>query len=323
VNPMQSQVEYSVVIPVYNSTESLRVLLAQLTRVFTEEVHASYEIIMVDDASPNPDTWPTLRALAEQCDGLVIVQLTRNFGKTGAVLCGFAQARGAYVFTMDDDLQHQPSDVPRFIALKDHDVVVGLYARQHHSGLKRLTSHIKAWCDQLLLGKPRHVTLGPYRLHKASVVQQMLAIHTPYPFMPALLLYVTRDLVTVPIQQHARPHGHSDYTTRKRLRTFSHLLINNSSVLLRLTAALGVGIVLVSLLASLCGFIAHLRAGIPVPGWTSLLVVLLITNGLILFAIGVAGEYLFRITQGIEQRPPYLVRHVITNRRPADAGEQP
>lgn len=224
------------------------------------------------------------------------------------------------MFTMDDDLQHQPSDLPKFIKMKEHDVIVGIYAQRHHSWFKRLTSRIKAWFDHILLGKPKNLTLGPYRMHKAIVVKRILSIHTPYPFMPALMFYVTRDIATVPIQHSPRQYGHSDYTTLRRMRTFSNLLINNSSFLLRVTSAIGIGVAVISFLISIYFFIKNLPYGIPMPGWTSLMVVILVTNGLILFAIGVVGEYLLRIAQGIEQRPPYIVRHVITKRQQPHEG---
>lgn len=315
MNAVRDRIEYSVVIPVYNSSDSLPELVAQLTQVFEEEVRATYEIIMIDDASPSPDTWPALERLAKQYPSLVIVQLMRNFGKTGAVLCGFEAARGDYVFTMDDDLQHHPSDIPKFIEKKSHDVVMGVYAQRHHPWFKRLTSRIKAWFDHILIGKPKHLTINPFRLYRADITRSMLAIQTPYPFIPALMFYVTHDIVTVTIQHSDRKYGQSNYTTLKRLQTFSNLLINNSSLLLRTTALLGIIVAALSFGITIYFFVKNLIHNIPVPGWTSLFVAMLGTNGLILFAIGVMGEYLVRIAIGIEKRPPYIARRTYSEHR--------
>jgi len=305
-----NRVTYSVVIPVYNSTKSLIELVERLDNVFKNVVQETYEVILVDDGSSNPETWPTMKALAKRYVGVTAVQLMRNFGKTGAVVCGFEQTQGDYVFTLDDDLQHFPEDIPKFIAKKEHDVVMGSFAHKQHSWIKRLTSGIKGWFDYRLLGKPSHIQMSPFKLYKSVVVKSMLSIKTPYPFISALLFHTTRDVVTINVEHGNRKFGHSDYSFIRQLRTFSNLLINNSAFLLRVVAVLGMGVSLISFLLGIYYVIRTLVLSRPVPGWTSLMVVTLISNGLILFSVGVVGEYLVRIIRGIENRPAYVIRSI-------------
>lgn len=301
-------VGYSVVVPVYNSTKSVVELVDRLDAVFRQRVHETYEIILVDDGSPDPETWPTLERLAATHAPVRALQLTRNFGKAGAVLCGFSEARGRYVVTLDDDLQQLPEDLPLLIAERAHDVVIGNPATRQGSLGTRLGSRVKSWFDHRLLGKPNEVRIGPYKLFKAEIVKSMIEVRTPYPFIPALIYYVTRDVVNVPVQHAGRSRGRSGFTLAKRIRQFMALLINNSSFLLQIVAILGVLMSLVSM--GLGGFVIakKLLHGVNVAGWTSLAVIVLMSSGLILFSLGVIGEYLIRIINGIEAHRPYVVR---------------
>ena len=301
---------YSVVIPVYNTTESLKELVERLVDVFTRVVEETYEIILIDDASPNPDTWQVMEQLAEKFHNVNIIQLRRNFGKAGAVLCGFEHACGASVLTMDDDLQHLPEDIPKFIRHRDHDVVMGAYIRRNHPFMKRITSRIKGWFDWKVAGKPRHLTSNPFRLYKSDIAKSMLEMKTPYPFIAAMMYYTTSDIVTVDIDHGKRSGTPSSFNMWRRLKSFSNLLFNHSSFLLQVASVAGVSISILSFLLGIYYVVKNFVIGRPVPGWTSLIVVTLFTNGLLLFAVGVIGEYLIRIIKGIEHRPPYIVRKI-------------
>lgn len=299
---------YSVVIPVYNSTITLTEMVERLQAVF-HTIGEAHEVVFVDDASPNPDTWPWLKQLAETHAEVKALQLTRNFGKAGAVLCGMSHAQGQWIITMDDDLQHAPEDIPHLLQKRGHDVVVGGFAnKKHHSLCQRVTSRIKGYFDGKILGKPAGLRLTSFHLYRAQVVRHMLAIQAPKPFIPALMFHATRDVVQVNVTHHPRGHGTSAFTFSRRLRQFANLIFGNSSFVLRCVAMLGVGIAALSLLYGAWLVISYFSHSASVPGWTSLMVVTLTLGGMIMFSIGVIGEYLIRILEGAEKRPAYLVR---------------
>ena len=299
---------YSVVVPVYNTSETLVALASRFDQVFREVVRDSYELILVDDCSPKEESWQTITTLAEQSPAVRGVRLMRNFGKAGAVLCGFSEARGQYVVTIDDDLQQAPEDLPALLAEKQHDVVMGAFRSRQDALFARFSSRIKGWFDQRILGKPKHIRVSPYKLFKAEVVKAMLDIRTPYPFIPALMYYLTKDVVNVEVSHHPREHGRSGFTFSRKVRQFLALLINNSSFLLQAVAALGILMAVPSLLLGGVIVVRKLFYDINVSGWASLMVVLLVTGGMMLFSLGVIGEYLIRIINGVEQRPPFVVR---------------
>ena len=299
---------YSVVIPVYNSTSSLRPLVERLVQVFAEQVRAEAEIILVDDGSANPGTWAAIQELSTAFSQVKGVQLMRNFGKPGAVFCGLQEATGHYVITLDDDLQHAPEDIPLLIAMQHHDVVIARFMKLHAGPLKRFSSLLKDKVQYWAIGKPRELQITPFKLFKAEVVRSMRQLQTPHPSIAAQLFFVTRDVVNVEVPHYPRQHGRSGFSLLKMVHTMLNLLLNNSSFLLRVVATVGILISLVSFGLGLYYIILKLSGQIKVSGWTTLVVISLFTSGLVLFTLGIIGEYLVRIINGIEHRPAFIVR---------------
>ncbi|HEX4966689.1 MAG TPA: glycosyltransferase family 2 protein [Thermoanaerobaculia bacterium] len=297
----------SIVVPVYNSTV-LAELAARIDAVFAGLAGTDYELIFVDDASPDPRVWPTLQTLTRRFPRVRALQLTRNFGQQPATLCGLAEARGEVVLTLDDDLQHAPEDVPKFLALAEWDVVIGQLDRRRHPLGRRLASRAKGFFDHLVLGKPKGIQMSAFRMLSRTVVDGVLSIRTPHPFLPALIFHVSKNVTGVPVSHAPRREGRSGYTLLKLAHVFSNLLINNSSLVLRVVGNLGILFAGISFL--MAGFVIYrkLAHGVSVRGWTSLLATQLLIGGLLLFSVGVVGEYLVRIIESSESKPTYFVR---------------
>lgn len=296
----------SIVIPVYNSAV-LDELAARIDAVFAGRAER-HEIVFVDDLSPDPLVWQTLERLSARHASVRAIQLTRNFGQHAATLCGLGEARGECVITMDDDLEHSPEDIPAFLALCGRDAVVAQFRGKQHGLLTRASSRFKGQFDWLILGKPRHIQLSSYRMLSRVVVDGMLAIRTAHPFIPALMLHVTRDVTGLPLDHGRRPRGRSNYTFARRFRLFTDLVIHNSSLVLRLVGQIGLLLSAASFL--MAGYIVYMKLAhrIGIMGWASLLTAQLLIGGLLLFGLGVVGEYLVRIIESSEAKPTYVVR---------------
>lgn len=296
----------SVVVPVYDSP-AIEELTSRIEGVLSAR-GGDYEIILVDDASRDPAMWPALRKLAETRANVRAVQLSRNFGQQAATLCGLRESRGDVVVTLDDDLQHDPADIPLLLAHAGRDIVIGQFATREHSLPRRIGSRVKRMFDRLILGAPRDVQFTSFRLLSRTVVDGMLSIRTPHPFLPALMLHVSRDLVGVPVTHGKRSAGRSGYTLRKLVRHFSNLLISNSSLLLRAVAYAGASLAVVSFILAAWAIERRLVNHVHAQGWTSLFAALLLIGGLLLFSVGLIGEYLIRIVETTEAKPTYIVR---------------
>ena len=300
---------YSIVVPVYNTSRSLIELTQRLKAVFTETIKENFEIIYVDDASPNFETWETLRKVASEETNVTVIRLMQNYGQQSATLCGIENAKGDFVITMDDDLQHKPEDIPLLIKEQNHDIVIARFRNKKHSFFKRFTSDIKGWFDEKLIKKPSHIKLSSFRLINKRVAEGILQINTVNPFIPALLFNISRDIVNVETSHQERKEGNTGYNPIKMVKVFSNLIINNSSLLLKISGLTGI----ITSLASFCfgGVIIFQKIVFnnPIIGWTSLMTTLLFLGGAILFSIGVIGEYLIRIIRNIEKRPAYFIRY--------------
>jgi hypothetical protein len=136
----------------------------------------------------------------------------------------------------------------------------------------------------------------------------VVAVRTPYPFLPALLFHATSDVVGVGVEHAPRAAGRSGYGPRKLMRMFSNLLLNNSSLLLQTVGALGFACAFVSVTLAAVVIVRKLLFQVAVTGWSSLMATLLLIGGVLLLGLGVIGEYLVRIVETSEGRPSYLVR---------------
>jgi dolichol-phosphate mannosyltransferase/undecaprenyl-phosphate 4-deoxy-4-formamido-L-arabinose transferase len=297
----------SIVIPVYNSTKSLNLLFERIDQVFSK-LDYEYEIIFVEDKSPNPESWQILLDLSNQHPEIKCLQLTRNFGQQAATLCGIDHASGEFIITMDDDLQHRPEDIPELLNQKNHDIVIGEFKKKYHNLFKIITSRIKGYFDYLIIGKPRHIQLTSFRLFNKTIAEGIMQIKTAYPFIPALLFYVSKDVIGVEVKHEKRFEGKTNYGFRKMVKVFSNLIINNSSFLLRMLGYVGLTTSVISFLYAILIIIRKLFYGIDIIGWASNMVAILFLGGLILFTLGIIGDYLIRIIVGVEQRPTFIVR---------------
>ena len=307
---------YSVLVPVYESDSSVVELVERLSAVFEKQLRTSYEVILVDDGSQSPSTWPTCERLAREFSGVIAIRLMRNYGKAHAILCGLKHVSGRYVITIDDDLQQRPEDIPALVQHQEHDVIVANFVTRRHRRLTILSSWTKGLFDRVILGLP--CRMSPLKLFKAEVAEAMLKVRTSYPFIPALMAHGTSDFFPVDVQHEKSRHGKSRFTLRRRIKQLSNLLINNSTLLLRTFAFIG-GLVALSGFAYAASIIFRRLLGAPPqPGWTSLVVINLVFGGLILIALGIVGEYLIRILEGISNKPPYRVRQIATSKGRSD-----
>jgi len=308
-------VNVSIVIPVYRSTV-LEELATRIHAVLSGLPETDYEVIFVDDASPDPQVWAVLEEISRRSGRVRAIQLTRNFGQQPATLCGLAEARGDFVITMDDDLQHAPEDIPKLLSLTAWDIVIGQLDRKHHNLFRRLTSRVKGYFDRIILGKPKGIQMSAFRMLSRTVVDGVLSIRTPHPFLPALMFHVSQNVTGVRISHSSRREGRSGYTFWKLIRLFSNLLINNSSLVLRLVGNLGVLFAGISFLMAGVVVYRKLAHGVSVRGWASLLATELLLGGLLLFSVGIIGEYLIRIIESSEGKPTYFIRRRTEGRRP-------
>ena len=301
---MYTEPKYSIVIPVFNSSTSLIELSEQLLLFFKK---IPFEIIFIDDGSTNPLTWHTIESLSNIHPYISGTRFRKNFGKPSALLCGFQEAQGKYIITMDDDLQHHPEELSKLISQQEHDVVIGLFPKKKHSLLKRILSKIKNRIEVWAYQKPKSITVSPFKLIRKEVISDILKIKSNKPFIASLLFAVTHDVVNVSVLHKKRKYDSSGFTFIKMSQTLTNLLFNNSSILLQLVAVLGVFLSTICLGITVYLLFEKILRGNTINESTVLMLTTSIIGGVLLFATGVIGEYLIRIISGVEKRPAYFV----------------
>lgn len=305
----------SIVVPVYNSAEMLPLLHRRLTAVLSG-LHRNYELVFVDDGSQD-GSWAVLKQL-QQADPahVVVVQLMRNYGQHNALMCGFRQARGAYIVTMDDDLQHPPEELPKLLtAIEDGDLdlVYGAYdCKQHNTG-KNLASNIVNLFYRFVFKTT--VKLTAFRILRRELLETVLAYSLNFTFIDGLLAWNTRRIGEVVVNHQPRAAGRSGYRFGKLLTLALNLFTNFSLLPLQAVSVCGVGAAMVGFTLGLYYFYLYLASGITVPGYASTIVSILVLGGLQLLGLGIMGEYVGRLHLNVNRKPQYSVRHLVSAER--------
>ena len=207
-----NNINFSIIIPLFNEEASIVPLYVRLTQVLTG-LDQPYEIIFVDDGSK--DTTPqVLDQIYESDSRIKIVSLRRNFGQTAALKAGFDVARGEIVISMDGDLQHDPEEIPVFIAkLADgYDIVSGWRTQRRDRWLtRRLPSRTANWMMAKLSGVPLHDFGTTFKAYRREIIQNVQLYGDLHRFIPALAAWSGARITEIPIKNPARRTGKSNY----------------------------------------------------------------------------------------------------------------
>lgn len=308
--------KYSIVVPVYNSEKSLKELHDRLSKVFSEEVKEDFELILVDDFSKD-SSFEVIKQLYNEDNRVVAVQLSKNCGQHAALLCGFSLAQGDFVITMDDDLQHLPEEIPKLIAeineREELDVVIGKYEGKKHSKIRNLGTAVSGYISYKVYGKPKNLELTSFRIMKKSVVDDLLSLNIERPRIGNMLLQVNGRIGNVSVKHDARKYGKSGYTFVRLTKDLISNLVTNSNFPLVVVRNIGIGSSFLSVILAIFYVLKYFIKGISVSGWTSTILIILFFSGLILFAIGIIGDYLIRILNESKKMPNYFIRQIIKN----------
>ena len=305
-------IDISVVIPVYNSAAMLPALHSRLHAVLVS-TGKSFEVVYVDDGS-NDGSWEVLAGLhANDRNHVVAIQLMRNFGQHNALMCGFRRARGAYIVTMDDDLQHPPEELPKMLAAiegTDLDLVYGQYEQKQHGAAKNLASRVVNRFYRIVFQSP--VTVTSFRILRRELLETIHSYSLNFTFIDGLLAWNTRRIGEVRVAHHLRAAGRSGYRLGKLLTLALNLFTNFSLLPLQLVSFCGMTAAVTGLVLGVYYLVQHLAGSITVPGYASTIVSILVLGGLQLLGLGIIGEYVGRLHLNVNRKPQYSVRHIMS-----------
>lgn len=300
----------SVVIPCYNSAESLPPLLERLLPVL--DAHADRaEVILVNDDSRD-DTWAVIMRLAAAYPNVRGINLMRNYGQHNALLCGIRAAQGAIIVTMDDDLQHPPEEIPLLLRklAEGFDVVYGKPQHEQHGVWRDLASQITKLALQSSMGASIARSVSAFRAFRTPLRDAYAGYESPFVNIDVLLTWATKRFAAVPVRHEPRTIGVSNYTLRKLITHALNMVTGFSTLPLQLASYVGFGTMLFGIVILIYVLGRYVIEGGSVPGFPFLASMIAIFSGVQLFVVGIFGEYLARMYQRMMDRPVYTVREV-------------
>ncbi|HSB64296.1 MAG TPA: glycosyltransferase family 2 protein [Thermoanaerobaculia bacterium] len=299
--------EISVALPVFNEADNLDELNERLTRVL-DATGRSWEIVYVDDGSSD-SSFEKMAAFARKDPRLRALRFSRNFGHQMALTAGVDAARGRIVAVMDADLQDPPELLSEMLKKVDEGYEV-VYAqrtkREGESAFKLWTAHVFYRLLERWTNVEIPVDVGDFRLMGPRAVAAFRRLRERHRFIRGMTAWVGFRQVGVPYVRPARARGETKFPLRKMLRFAIDGLTSFSHVPLQLATWLGFLVSAFAFLYILVVLVLWILK-INVPGWTTLMVFVLLLGGVQLTVIGVLGEYLGRIYDEVKGRPLYLV----------------
>ena len=303
----------SVVIPVYNSQDSLPAIINELFDTLPEIV-SDFEIILVNDGS-HDRSWQVIEELCQEFDNIRAFDLIRNFGQHNALLCGIRQARYEVIITMDDDLQHPPTEMIKLLDLLNtgFDIVYGTPEHETHGFWRNVSSKIVKWSLKVSTQIPYAKKISAFRAFKTNLRDSFKSYSNPYVAIDVLLSWGSQKTGFVDVNHNQRRIGQSQYTFYKLIRHAINMVLGFSVVPLRIASILGFIFTIFGFIILAYVLLRYLIEGESVPGFPFLASTVAIFSGFQMFVLGIMGEYLARLFTNIITKPPYMISRKINH----------
>ena len=299
----------SIVIPVYNSEDTIGTLVSLLIA----ELQYLYEleVVLVNDGSKDNSVKVCVDLFHRYPYLVRFYSLAKNVGEHNAVMAGLNHTSGDYTVIMDDDFQNPISEVVKLIEAAvtgDKDVIYTYYEIKRHSFWRNAGSWFNDKVANVMLGKPKDLYLSSFKILNSFLVGEIIKYDLPFPYIDGLILRVTDRIGKIKVQHQERPQGESGYTMRKLISLWLNMFTNFSILPLRV-------VVIIGFMFALSGYFLgigtvyekYVNPHLPI-GWAMTIILLCIFAGVQLIAIGVIGEYVGRIFLSQNRKPQFTVR---------------
>jgi glycosyltransferase involved in cell wall biosynthesis len=275
-------------------------------------------VLCIDDGSRD-DSVARLKRKNQADPRIKLLVFSRNFGKEAALSAGLANAAGDAVIPIDADLQHPPEIIPEMVAKwrEGYDVVYAVRRERTGQGLmSRLQAHAFYWVFDKLSEVPLPREVGDFRLLDRKVVDAINAMPERTRFMKGIFAWVGFRQIGLPYDQEERQHGESSFGAMRLLRFAFDGLIAFSDMPLRMWTVIGAVVSGFAFFYIVVRLIRTLLYGIDVPGYESIIVIMLFLGGVQLITLGIIGHYLGRVFNEVKGRPLYIVRERLGVKKP-------
>jgi undecaprenyl-phosphate 4-deoxy-4-formamido-L-arabinose transferase len=303
----------SFVIPCYASEGSVALVMDEIRAVVGQREGYDYEIVAVNDCSPD-NVMEVLRQQAEADPKVKVVNLARNGGRHCALMAGFHVTCGDYVVCIDDDLQCPTDQVWNLLApleRGDYDAAIARYRHKQQSALKNLGSQFHDRVSNWLLEKDKDLKFSNFSAMRRFVRDEVIRYKNPYPYISGLMLRATSRVCNVDMEERSRTIGEGHYTLKKSFALWTNSFTAFSVKPLRLSLFVGCVCAVLGLIDAIYTVVHKLvNPAIPA-GYSSTMAAILFIGGMILFMLGLIGEYVGRIYISLNNSPQFVVRETL------------
>lgn len=299
----------SFVIPCYRSENTIRIVIDEIVSVVKELGNCDYEIILVEDHSPD-DVWSVIEMLANENPKIKGYSFAKNFGQHAALLAGYARCTGDYIVSLDDDGQVPIEMLPKLLDKLEegYDVVYAYYEELKRGGLRKFGTWMSQKLSEIILDSPKGIKGSSFYIARTFVVEEMIKYKNPYPYLGGLVLRTTHNIACIPVKHRERLEGKSGYSLKKLFSLWFNGYTAFSARPLETGAYIGAIIAAIGFVYAIIIIIRKLIGGIVLEGWSSIISIILIIGGLILIMLGLIGEYIGRIYICINDAPQYVIK---------------
>ena len=297
----------SIVSPVYRAEKILPILVSEINLVM-ERIGEDYEIILVDDRSPD-NSWEVMKVLSSQNPKIKSIRLSRNFGQHSAIFAGLTKTKGDWVVVMDCDMQDQPKEIAKLYkkALEGYDIVLGQRENRKDKFLKKLSSKLFYKVFNYLSGGHFNNEIGNFGIYRKKAIDSILNINDYIKFFPLFINWVGFKSVSIPIEHGEREEGKSSYSISRLLKLAFNVIISFSDKPLRLFINFGLGISILSFVLGIYYLYLSITHKITQPGFSSLILSIWFLSGIIISCIGIVGVYLGKTFDQAKNRPTFII----------------
>lgn len=306
----------SLVIPCYNEEGNVEKFFDEVSRAFDGKVN-DYEFVFVNDGSTD-GTYQKLKNLYSANDNIQVLTFSRNFGKEAAIYAGLTKARGDMVCLIDADLQQRPEVVLEMLSvINSDDAIDCVTAYQEERKENAVVSLLKSTFYKLI-NKISDVDFvngaSDFRLMKRSMVDAILQMTEFHRFSKGIFSYVGFNTKYIPYRVAERESGESKWGVKKLTKYALEGIFAFSTMPLRISIFIGLFASICSIIYLIAVIVQKLAFGIDVPGYATIVVLLLLLGGLILFCLGIIGEYLSKMYIQVKNRPIYILKEHLDKR---------
>jgi dolichol-phosphate mannosyltransferase len=311
----------SIVSPVYGCGDILSELCRQL-EAHLSGITTNYEIILVNDASPD-GAWETIQGLASKDPRIKGLDLSRNFGQQAAITAGLSHSAGEWVLVMDCDLQDQPKEIAKLYAKaqEGYEVVFGRRNQRQDKSMKVAFSRLYRRVFDYFTESTSDPAVANFGIYQREVINAFLTMRERNRSLQLFIRWLGFRNTSINIEHAARNRGKSAYHFIKLVRIALSNIVSQSNKPLKLSIGFGFIMALASLTYAGYRVYIFLRWGVPIPGWTSVIVSIYFIGGLLFANLGILGLYLGKVFDETKGRPLFVVRErTWSESRPSTAG---